>query len=52
MTEYSFYNCIRYRRQTKYLTSAKFVTYYYLSDILLGREKEQRLAITFWMCFV
>jgi len=45
MTEYSLYNCIRYRCQAKYLT------YHYLSDVLLGREKE-RLAITFWMCVV
>jgi len=41
MTEYSFYNCIRCRCQTKYLTSAKVLTYYCLSAILLVREKEK-----------
>jgi len=40
------------RCQAKYLTSAKFLTYYFLSAILLVREKQQSLAITFWMCVV
>jgi len=40
ITEYWFYNCVRYRCQAKFLTSAKFLTYYCLSDILLLTVKE------------
>jgi len=42
----------RSRCQAKFLTSAKFLTFYCLSVLFLLRVKEQGVAITFLMCAV